>query len=183
MLLQNILLLLIVLLITDDNQIEYHYYSNGKIHFKAELKEGKRNGLFTVYHENGNIGTIGYMKEGKQDSTWISFYENGDTASIIIYKNGKTINTNGWDINGNHCIIDGNGMLIHYYPGGVIKAIGEMKDNKSHGKWTTYYPNGQLETERYFENGFPVGDIKKWDEKGNPIELKYKTKKYFEEIK
>jgi antitoxin component YwqK of YwqJK toxin-antitoxin module len=89
--------------------------------------------------------------------------------NIAIYNMGKLINLNSWDYNRKHCIIDGTGIIKYYYPDGNIQGISEMKDSKFHGRWTSYYPNGQIEYEHFFNNGAPVGTWKTWDKDGSLI--------------
>jgi hypothetical protein len=55
------------------------------------------------------------------------------------------------------------------YPGGATKARGYVKrshffDYKRHGAWTTFYPNGEVESRGRYEMGEKVGSWEHWDQ-------------------
>lgn len=80
---------------------------------------------------------------------------------------------------------------VLYYPNGQIQQEGEFKDGRRHGKWISYfengnkwslnsydignldgeyktwYENGELNVEGYYTNGQPSGNWKYFDENGN----------------
>jgi hypothetical protein len=49
-----------------------------------------------------------------------------------------------------------NGPAVYYHPDGVIKQSGNYKNDLRDGLWKYYYPNGRLEKEFYFINGYPT---------------------------
>ena len=60
------------------------------------------------------------------------------------------------------------------YPGGKEKTVGYLKrsgwsDYKRHGVWTTYFENGQKESQGHYELGRPVGEWLHWNEQGHRV--------------
>lgn len=111
-------------------------------------------------------------KDGKVDKkgqkfhgVYEKFYENGQKMFEYTYKNGKLVNLEGWDRNGNHCIVSGTGKITFYNTeGGIISSM-SYKNSKLHDTLTKYYPNGRKESEQYFDEGTIIGTTN-WDENG-----------------
>jgi len=86
------------------------------------------------------------------------------TEYIEVYDNSENL------LEKNRSIYYGQFLLT----GKVIKKIGEQivsikeyKDGKLHGIEITYYLNGNVKEERYYENGFKTGEHRGWWESGN----------------
>ena len=60
-----------------------------------------------------------------------------------------------------------NGLNTEYYDNGQKKFIeGNLKDGKQDGKWTGWYRNGQIRSERDFKDGNIDGKHTSWYENG-----------------
>ena len=44
------------------------------------------------------------------------------------------------------------------YSNGQVKSKGETKDGKKHGKWTFWYDNGQILSEKHYKNGVCISE-------------------------
>ena len=88
------------------NRTETHFYSNGAIFKKGDMKAGKRDGKwqsfyengtpwsvhyyqgglkhgdFTAWHANGNIHILSFFDQGQKIGNWVFFDEKGDTALV-----------------------------------------------------------------------------------------------------
>ena len=51
----------------EKNSIEKEYYDNGKLKYKGQFLEGKKNGKCVEYYDNGNIEFEGEYQEGKRN--------------------------------------------------------------------------------------------------------------------
>ena len=64
-------------------------YDNGQIRKLAQIKDGKRHGLWTTWNENGQKKLEGNYKDGQLDGLFTSWYENGQKKVERNYKDGK----------------------------------------------------------------------------------------------
>lgn len=119
----------------------------------------------------------GTLIDGKKSGAWIEYYtKDGRVKSITNYANGKK-----------------NGLQIQLSDRGQTTAEGYYKDDKRHGKQSTFkfgsrlvkeveynmgiedgmfkeYNNqGKIQKERYFKNGVLDGVFKQYNENGDVI--------------
>lgn len=77
------------------NDIFYEKFSDvpftGKLSGKinGEIKNGKRNGLWTVYHDNGQLHSKGKYKNGNEEGLWEWYFDNGGIMNAGYFKYGK----------------------------------------------------------------------------------------------
>jgi antitoxin component YwqK of YwqJK toxin-antitoxin module len=62
---------------------------NGKLKYKINIKDGKRDGLSEVYYENGQLLVKENFKDGNKNGLYESYYKNGQSKYKLNYKDGK----------------------------------------------------------------------------------------------
>jgi antitoxin component YwqK of YwqJK toxin-antitoxin module len=165
-----------------------NYYESGSIKSEGEKRLGKSEGKWIFYSPKGQIEKeIEYaenLKNGRFqqfDSTGKMMVENwykNDTLIGIskIFKNGKLIIESNYE-NG---LKTGVEKIFDEKDGRLIETINYSKDEKisnlvvnqldlnkqKKGLWRTFYPDGKLRNECFYENGQLKGPCKEWTEKG-----------------
>ena len=161
----------------------------GQYDSEGNLKNGKKDGMWTWWHDNGQKKEVLYYKDGKIiNGIKFDYYKSGQIFSKIIYSgedkniypdiNGKWIqwHSNGqksWETDYKDGEMDGKNMS--WYENGQIEGESTYKDGKQDGKRTWWYENGQIKSEENYKDGKLGGEFKKWDENGQ--ESKYKDSK------
>ena len=79
------------------------------LRFLGEIKDGKREGLWTSFYENGQLWWKGPYKDGKLNGPYVWYYDNGQLSSEGTYKDGKR--------EGPWVTYWGNGTVIEEYTG------------------------------------------------------------------
>jgi antitoxin component YwqK of YwqJK toxin-antitoxin module len=67
------------------------FHENGKLEYKTDYKEGKKNGLSEWYWENGILGQRGNLENDKKNGLVELFDQNGNLIRSVIYKDGIPI--------------------------------------------------------------------------------------------
>lgn len=165
-----------------------NYYESGTTKSEGEKIEGKSEGKWIFYSPKGEIEKeIEYaqnLKNGRYqqfDSTGQLILENqyrNDTLVGLskVFKNGRIIIESNYEEglkSGVEKIYDEkDGRLIETinYNNNekisnlVVNQLDSKKQKK--GLWRTFYPDGKLKNECFYENGKTVGNCKEWNEKG-----------------
>lgn len=168
-----------------------NYYESGTIKSEGEKRAGKSEGKWIFYSQKGQIEKeIEYAQNFKNgryqqfDTTGQLILENwyrNDTLIGIskVFKNGKLIIESNFENglkSGIEKIFDENdGRLIETinYTNNekesnlIINQLDSKKQKK--GLWRTFYPDGKLKSECFYENNQIIGNCKEWTEKGNLI--------------
>jgi antitoxin component YwqK of YwqJK toxin-antitoxin module len=167
-----------------------NYYKNGIVSDSGSYYESRMNGEWKYRFENGKIYQIGYFKRNFQDSIWKTYYENGQLSSLGEMENSNplglwtTYNVNGqlsskinylsnnksyiedvWDIEGNHIVINGNGLFKSFSNTGQVLLQGNIKDGDKVGKWISYFDNGDIKEEGSYKSEI-YKIINSWNSKG-----------------
>jgi antitoxin component YwqK of YwqJK toxin-antitoxin module len=165
-------------------EVRKEYNDSGQLMQETTYSNNLKDGKYTVYHENGQIALKGFYKDGYSNGEWIVYYSNGNLQSITTYNMEKIVNTNYWNIEGEHLIIDGSGGITFYDSLGRKESKVSYKDCKSHGEWILWHENGNMFSQGFFNEGKKVGKWYNWnidgslnrlmiyDDKGNLIEDK-----------
>jgi len=134
---------------------------------------GKRNGFTITYnvehtsdpmHRGRIISRELYVNDRKEGVSFI-YYPTGQLKEESQYSNNRK--------NGFTREFDPNGILITVmnYKNGFLLERDKLnrKDEKGlkQGLWRTYYENGRIKTEGYYENDLLTGSYKEFDEDGN----------------
>lgn len=129
-------------------------YANDKLPSDIDrYNKGQLIGENFTYYDNGNVKEKRTVN--KDNSFFIQEY-NKDNNLIEEY----TLNEKEK--------IDG---IKKYYENDVLTKTESYKNGERHGKSCSYYPNGQIEYETEYDDGYSVSDsTKAYDEAGNIIE-------------
>jgi len=120
------LIIVVFLLVSCDKNVEIGRTANGKIKYRAELKDGVRNGIFTEYYLDGSIESTATWRDGEMNGEIRYFYEDGSLQAKAIWKNGHRVD-----------------LYEYYYPNGEIQerryynSVGNMiylRKNNQTGK-------------------------------------------------
>ena len=125
------------------------YYSNKKILFKGETKNGKANGFGTVYDPKGTLYYQGTLKDNLMHGFGTVYYE----------KESKFFEGDFEDDQKQGC-----GTL--YYRNGKVYYFGEMQKGQKEGRGKTFYDSGCIQYQGQFKNNMANGIGKHYDEKG-----------------
>jgi antitoxin component YwqK of YwqJK toxin-antitoxin module len=145
----------------------YRNYENGKLNYKTNWKDGKRDGPYENYYEDGQLNFKANYKDGKLDGLWEKYYEDGQLEWKINYKDGKRDGLkeeyyeNGkLHMKENYKADFNDGLFEYYYENGMLKQKVNWKDGKLDGLSETYYENGQLAYKYLFENNVFIIDLR-----------------------
>ncbi len=168
-----------------------NYYESGTIKSEGEKRAGKSEGKWIFYSQKGQIEKeIEYAQNFKNgryqqfDTTGQLILENwyrNDTLIGIskVFKNGKiileSIYENGLKSGIEKIFDENDGRMvetINYNNNEkesnlVINQLDSKKQKK--GLWRTFYSDGKLKSECFYENNQMIGNCKEWTEKGNLI--------------
>jgi len=140
------------------------WYPNGNKFQEGAYVDGKQDGLWTFWSPDGKVAKTVNYKAGKPDGLTTIFRSDGTTKEREeIYRDGKR--QGRWvqyNERGVHILQeeykDGvlSGTQIAWYDNGKEKFRVELRDGKRHGKATFWDEQGQMTSERLYENGQPV---------------------------
>ena len=152
------------------------YYTNKRIRYQGEFKNGKEIGVFKFYdvtHSDfptaikefdansntahvkfytikGKLRSEGKMIGRERFGVWKYYFPTGKLFSEEFYKNGKL-----------------EGVVKNYYSNGKITSISKYKNGKKHGLFKKYADSGVLLQEVLFVNDQLNGLAKYYDLKGD----------------
>ena len=97
--------------------VEERFYENGQLRYKANLKDGKPEGLWEYYFDTGQLETKRNFKNGKIDGLHEEYYENGQLRCKENYKDGQIIDQ----------------LVETFYDDGRLSSRENYKDGHTHG--------------------------------------------------
>lgn len=155
----------------------YNYYDNGRIKDSCQFVNGREQGPFMKYYNSGELKERGSFRDGIPENIWTTYFKNGQKQSEQVLINGlkhglhkkwsskgsllsetrftlgRAELLNGWDINANQTLVDGEGYLKEYYATGELKSEGKVSDKQKTGVWKTWFINGTVAEEGEYING------------------------------
>jgi antitoxin component YwqK of YwqJK toxin-antitoxin module len=121
----------------------YEEYSSGETIIKGNLKNGKKDGVWTEWYKDGQKSFDGTFKIGEKNGLFTEWYQNGQKKGEKTYKDDEL-----------------DGLQIQWYQNGQKEDETTYKNGKKVAVWTNWYENGQKEDERaylkwtwWYENG------------------------------
>lgn len=111
------------------------------------------------YDSSGNEATEGnaaFYRKGVKDSLgrWDGPFREYDAADRIrvkgVYKKNKR-----------------DGVFLYYSEKGVCMEAGRYLNNRKFGKWQTFYSNGRIHSETFYNSGYFVSAV--WDSLGTQV--------------
>jgi len=118
----------------EDGNYETSYFSDGKIHMKYEITNGKRNGKCTEYYQNnGEIASTTNWLNDTLNGIAAYYYETGELRESCFWIKGEL-----------------QGSFRRYYKNGEIEMSGNYYKGKHLGDVRFYKQDGKLETIRKY---------------------------------
>lgn len=131
------------------------YYSNKRIRYQGQFKNGQEYGTFKFY----DITT-------SKHPTVIKIYEpNSNKAFVQFFTLKGNLRSKG-QMNGKKRV----GKWVYYFPTGKLFSEEFYKDGKLEGVVKNYYANGKVTEEVYYKNGQKNGISKKYADDGILLE-------------
>ena len=174
------------------------FHANGQPEKVEYLNQSDKEqvGPYKEWYANGQLKASGnYVGNYDRKGTWLEFYENGNKKLEAEYTdNGRRIH-NFWKEDGEQLMKNGTGTyisenkksfgdnvelnLVEYkdykrhgkqtsHTNGIISEYDEYKEGRRHGFSRRYYNNGNLKSEKVFENGYEESE-KEFDIFENPV--------------
>jgi len=131
------------------------YYSNKRIRYVGQFRNGKEIGVFKFYDITSSRHPVIIKK----------FYENSDSLYVQFFTLKGKIETEG--------VLKGRkrvGNWKYFYPDGIIMSEENYKNGKLHGSQIIYYQDGQVTEFATYKNGLLNGIVSKYSNKGVLIE-------------
>lgn len=156
------------------------YNTKGGIQENAHYIDGILDGENLYFFENGKPEIIATYKDDLLSGEYKSFRKAGSLDQKKFFKNGKLNGTYqtfyevGEDLLKNRVeYIDGNasGKYTEYYPTGDIKYEMLYSQGKANGQEIGYYPNGTISYELINQNDSGNGPYKEYHSNGNVREI------------
>ena len=152
------------------------WHPNGILSEEGNFKNGKKEGLWKQYHANGKLSSEGQYVNNLQEGNWKSWHPNGQLSAEGNMKFGKKEglwkqhSDNGIILTSGSYLNDKkNGIWKSNNLNGVITSEESYKNGIKDGIWITRHGNGVKSSEATYKEGTLVGEIKRFDEKGNLI--------------
>ena len=155
-------------------------YDDDILNFEGEYLNGKRNGKGKEYFKSGDLYFEGEYINGKESGKAKIYYNDGKILFEGEYLDGYYLNGKFFDKNNNFTELkNGEGFIKRYYTGGGLFFEGEYLNGKKNGNGKEYDYDGNLIFEGEYKND------KKWNGKGYDCSnnIAYELKNGFGEIK
>lgn len=165
------------------------YDAYGALMTRGNYSEGKKNGKFTNYFSTEMTGIYGKAAFGKvwSESNYVNEKENGldklysveDGQQVLIkqitWVMGTKTKDEEWDEKGKQKkLIQPDGPCYEYYSNGNKKTEYTAKGGKFEGKYTSWYPSGQIEVSTTYSNDIKNGKHVEYFANGKPeLEANY----------
>ncbi|MBC7862520.1 MAG: TonB family protein [Bacteroidia bacterium] len=146
---------------TKDSCWIYYSESGNK---KRELfyKNGKKTGYRKDYFENGKLEKYTEYKNETEEGLKFTLSAKGDTLSKYFMKNGNR--------NGIYSGIERTEIpRILNWPLIQLKVVGNFSENKKHGRFQYFYPNGKIAMDQNYTEGKLSGERMVFDSLGNKL--------------
>lgn len=127
------------------------YYKNGKVSLTAEYKDGLLDGLKTTWYRNGKKASEGEYTGNVENGYHTSYHITGKTSD------------EGWILEGKK-----QGPHLNYNKFGELKSRSWYLNDDDHGYTEYYHPNGKLDYEQRFDEGW-IDEVIQYDTAGNVL--------------
>jgi len=146
----------------DQNQLHgpvLTWWSADQIRTRASFHEGKKEGKEEWFSKNGRQERLAFYQNDLLHGQVKEWFPDGQLHLSQNYDTGKPV-----------------GEHILYYPkqekaaASLAQILHYGEPGKFHGEQKTYFPNGQLQTEVYYNQGECEGTKRAWDPQGHLVE-------------
>ena len=164
-----------------------YYYPSTKVKAVIVHDETSNRSEAYFYHETGQVLSYGIYRDLKKDSVWLNFGPSGrisfkETYSKDVLNGEKIIYFVPEDPSDKSVRVmakmnykDGKleGEYWEYFDIGVLKVKGNYVNNKRHGTWEEFQPNGQPLAFSRYKDGVKHGWCTAHDASGKEINKVY----------
>lgn len=173
------------------------YYINGNIESEGQFINNETVGKWKFYYETGKQKMVGVVKRNSSDGFWEYFYESGIKSMEgeisnqkrrgewkIYYESGRLKEKGSFvnnkregpwqeffedgQVKGEVDYTYNKGRYTEYYPTGEIKSVGPKSGAKSVGLWKYYYKDGSVQAEGLYQNGKRIDNWMFYHQNGKP---------------
>lgn len=116
------------------------FHFNGKLNIKGNYYLGEKHGEWITYNDSGEVTKKEKFYHGKLNGE-VSHFEDGKLSEKEFFKEGLQIEKNS----------------IYYEDGKTLKKEFSYLNDKPHGTYKFFAPNGKLQFQRYYHNGELLG--------------------------
>ena len=171
-----------------DGPFVFYYQKNIKA-FEGYYVNNVQQGVWKYYHRNGQLKDSGLIKNNQMVDVWKTWNENGNLLAIANYlspdsiaddfifqpttKDGKT-----GLLNSDTTINLPHGRWISYYDNGQQAESGNYRYGFKEGEWISWHKNGSIESKGAYHTAEQQGDWEYYYENGKTsTREKYKDNK------
>lgn len=120
---------------TDSTYRQLQFFENGQLRLEKIFTNGDLEKL-TGYYETGEIEAV-FIYENDEPIAGSEYFKNGQKMGEVPRELDGTIDS----------------PVKYYYENGNLRADGEYKNDKPHGIWRDYDEQGNITSEKLYENG------------------------------
>lgn len=131
------------------------YYRDGKVQMKGGYLDDMNNGIFRYYSPKGSYESAGRYEKETPVGKWEYYYPSGRLHSEVVYA-GRAYTKNVYDTAGNLQVKDGNGKQVTWYPNGIVEEEGQFSNGFRQGVWRGYHRDGKPFFEEYYRDNLLV---------------------------
>lgn len=117
----------------DGRELFVRTYPDGQRRIEGELRDGRREGVWTEWWESGQVQSEGEYVYDDRVGEWTFWHENGERKREGLYVDGQM-----------------EGLWTEWHPSGERQREGRLVRGTREDVWHEWYSNGQIrETGRY----------------------------------
>lgn len=137
---------------------QFEFYFGGALYIVENYYKGKQHGQQITFYPDGLIRFITNYWHGTLHGIHATFHTNGQVQSDTYYCNGKSGITRKYYPSGTISSIDSETMHVEFY--GETKSVeSQCRNGLRHGKTTTWYHMGGIESIHNYENNELHGEF------------------------
>ena len=129
------------------------WHENGKKMVERQWKDGQREGPFVIWSAAGVLQSRGFNLKNLRDGRYEEFYSNGKIKTLAQYENGKLESLSRWKPDGSACphsrVMGGAGLVVDYQEDGSV----DSNHSYAHGEFDYGYTEAPLETSVSLDEG------------------------------
>lgn len=149
------------------------FHDNGQVVRDYRFIDGSPDGLAQEWYQNGTKRSEAMYQKGVRHGAFRHWYREGGLACEGTYETGKPVGL--WNCNDDQGkthkteYINGvrwNGLFVELDSSGNRQIQGILRNGMKQGIWRSWYPDGQLQSEREYRDGLDSGRAREWYETG-----------------
>lgn len=135
-------------------QLHRKFYGRDQVKRETHYLNSKKSGLEITWYKNGDIESV---------TTWLNGKKHGLCQFFLC---GMSLGNESYYVEGRE-----EGIWRRYFDNKLMKEF-TTSNGKLNGPYTSWYTNGQMESQGHYSNGYMHGKWQKWQQNG---EIKSET--------